>query len=69
MPIIGYRCLKCDLEFEAFYTLQSKVESEEPKEACPECKSTDKKRLPPTGTSFQLNGKGWARDNYGLKKK
>ncbi len=65
MPIFGYRCGKCRKEFEVFYTTQSAVEREEPSEKCPECGSTKKRKLPPKGTSFQLKGKGWAKDGYG----
>ena len=65
MPTHGYRCTECQTEYEVFYTSQSKVEVEEPEEGCPKCDSKEKERLPPTGTSFELRGRGWARDRYG----
>lgn len=64
MPIHDYQCLKCDREYEVFYSSQSKVETEEPEEKCPKCGSVKKKRLVSKGTSFELKGKGWAKDGY-----
>jgi putative FmdB family regulatory protein len=64
MPLHGYFCKKCKHEFEVFYTSQSAVEREEPTEKCPKCGSQKKTKAPPTRTSFQLKGKGWARDGY-----
>lgn len=63
-PIHAYVCEQCKAEFEIFYTSQSKVDEEEPNEACEKCGSKEKERTPPTKTSFQLKGKGWYRDGY-----
>jgi putative FmdB family regulatory protein len=65
MPMHDYRCGKCKHEYEVFYTSQSKVETEEPEEKCPQCGSVKKKRLVSKSTSFALKGSGWARDRYG----
>ncbi len=64
MPIHSYVCKKCEHEFEVFYTTMSAVDKEEPIEACPKCDSTEKERQIPKNTSFQLKGRGWARDKY-----
>jgi predicted nucleic acid-binding Zn ribbon protein len=65
MPMHSYKCRKCTKEYEVFYTSQSAVEAEEPKEKCKHCGSKSKKRLPPKGTSHILKGSGWYKDGYG----
>jgi putative FmdB family regulatory protein len=65
MPLHGYKCQECEMEYEVFYTSQKAVEKEEPEEKCPKCDSTEKERLPPKGTSFDLKGRGWYKDGYG----
>lgn len=65
-PIYSYSCQnkKCKHEFDVLYTSISAAEKEEKEEVCPLCKSLKKKKLPPKGTSFELKGTGWARDQY-----
>lgn len=64
MPIHGYECQKRKKEYEVLYLTHSDVEKDEPNEKCPDCGSTEKKRLIPKNTSFQLKGKGWFKDGY-----
>jgi putative FmdB family regulatory protein len=64
MPIYSTRCLSCDHVHEELYLTFSEAEEREPKLECPKCGSTEKERVI-GGTSFQLKGDGWARDNYG----
>lgn len=58
-PIYQYKCHKCGHEFEEFYKLHAHVEEDEPKLACDACGSTEKDRLPPTGTTFKNNSGGF----------
>ena len=71
MPIRAYACLKCKEEFEELYTSFAAEEREEPDVKCPKCGSLEKERLVSSGTSFKLNGNGWAKDLYssGIKGK
>lgn len=64
MPMYGYRCKKCEHEYEVFYRSIKSVESEEPEEVCPKCASKEKEKLVNQGTSFLLKGRGWAKDRY-----
>lgn len=64
MPTHEYVCTECGVIYEVFYTTMSAVEREEPNEVCEVCLSKKKDRLPPTGTSHILKGKGWYRDGY-----
>ncbi len=66
MPILGFKCKNCGHQFETLIksSLEKDREIEEKNEKCPRCASCDKERLINTGTSFQLKGKGWARDRY-----
>lgn len=62
MPTYIYFC-KVHGEFEEFHSINSKLEE------CPKCKaegisSEPPERLISSGSSFILNGSGWARDNY-----
>jgi putative FmdB family regulatory protein len=63
-PVYDYECADCQTKFEVFYASFSAVDIEEPTERCPKCDSVKKERLISTSTSFQLKGRGWARDNY-----
>lgn len=67
MPIFRYSCKNCGHEYETLIrsSLEKDREEEEKNEACPRCASRAKERLVNTGTSFQLKGRGWARDRYG----
>lgn len=64
MPIYDYKCLSCKKEYSVFYTSQSSVKQEEPKEKCPKCESLKKEKLISKATSFVLKGKGWYKDGY-----
>lgn len=66
MPILGFRCSKCEHEYEALImaSLEKDREEEIKNEKCPKCESTEKEKLVNTGTSFQLKGRGWAKDRY-----
>lgn len=64
MPIIGYKCKACEMEFEVLYTSFNKQTEEEPNEECPKCSSKDKEKALPSKTNFQLKGGGWARHGY-----
>jgi putative FmdB family regulatory protein len=63
MPIYKYQCKKCAHEWESFFTSFSEAEREEPETKCPQCESPEKEKVI-GGTSFQLKGKGWAKDRY-----
>jgi putative FmdB family regulatory protein len=65
VPIFGYKCKNCETEFEVFYRGPKDVAKEEPDESCPKCDSKEKDRMVNTKTSFQLKGRGWAKDRYG----
>ncbi len=60
MPVYEYRCSECDFEVE----LLQKISEGPPK--CCKCNKDSMKKLM-SSTSFVLNGRGWAKDNYGLK--
>lgn len=61
MPIYQYKCSNCESELELLQSLN------EPAPKCVGCKILMEKQFP-TGTSFELKGKGWARDNYSSTK-
>lgn len=63
MPTYEYCCTSCNHAFE----LEQKI-TDEPVRECPQCKKLEVKRLISGGTSFQLVGGGWARDNYSSTK-
>lgn len=62
MPTYDYFCKVCSSEFEAFQSI-----TEKPAAECPQCKVMCHNRLISTGTSFVLQGEGWAVDNYAKK--
>ncbi len=64
-PIYEYNCLNCGHKYETLYLSFSSAEKEEQEEQCPKCASRDKERLISANTSFQLKGRGWAKDRYG----
>ena len=59
MPTYEYICESCKHKWEEFGKI-----TDSPATVCPKCKKPDAKRLISGGTSFQLKGGGWARDNY-----
>ncbi|RKX67080.1 MAG: zinc ribbon domain-containing protein [Tenericutes bacterium] len=59
MPLYDIRCEACGDEKEVFLKLTERT----PK--CASCGSNMKKVI--SSTTFILKGKGWAKDNYGLK--
>lgn len=59
MPIIEYRCNKCDTVFEII----TRRISEEKEVICPNCKSTDASKIPSSG-GFVVNGYNYA-NGYG----
>lgn len=61
LPVSRY---PCGHKFEVFYANHAAVEREEPGEACPVCKGTDKTRDTVNKTSHVLKGSGWASDGY-----
>lgn len=63
MPTYNYQCIDCNHEFEEMHSVTEEVQE------CPKCKSEGKqsskpKRLISKGTTFILNGGGWAREGY-----
>lgn len=61
MPTYEYRCDSCRYEFETEQSIK-----DDPLKNCPDCRSTDIKRLI-SKSSFVLKGSGWAADNYSSK--
>ena len=57
MPIYEYECKSCENVFE----VQQRM-TDDPLEACPECKGEVKKLI--SASSFQLKGGGWYADGY-----
>ncbi len=64
MPIYDYLCTKCEHKFDHHFQTFSEAEKFESKLKCPKCKSVKKEKLI-SDSSFQLKGKGWAKDRYG----
>ena len=64
-PLIDYKCLECEKEYEVFYKTHQERQDEERLQPCPQCNSIEKEQLVSKDTSFILNGSGWARDKYG----
>lgn len=62
MPIYDWVCSNCKHEYTYFHMNSTD------KNTCPKCASQQAERLVPQGTSFQLKGAGWAKDNYGNKR-
>lgn len=62
MPLYDYKCDHCGVEFEVFHSIK-----ETPDVCCPECSNYRCRRLISCGTSFVLNGGGWAKDLYTKK--
>lgn len=60
MPIYEFECIECK---NATQRLQS---YSDPFPVCEDCNKQMKKLI--SKTSFSLKGRGWAKDNYGLKK-
>ena len=60
MPLYEFRCDSCEKEIE----MLKKMDEKRPK--CSVC-GRSMVRLMST-TTFVLNGRNWAKDNYGLKK-
>lgn len=63
MPIYEYSCLHCKHKYSVFYKTYASVTEEEQIEECPKCRSKFKKKLI-TKSSFELKGRGWAKDGY-----
>lgn len=61
MPLHDFKCDECDHEIEILVKMNEKG----PK--CPVCGRSMVKLMSPT--HFILNGRNWAKDNYGLKVK
>lgn len=59
MPLYVFECNACGRMAEVLQSFADKWPD------CSECNKQMKKK--PALTSFSLKGKGWARDNYGLK--
>lgn len=61
MPTYTYKCEECG-EFDAYHSINDKLTE------CPTCKEkgiiSTLVRLISKGSSFILNGSGWAKDNY-----
>ena len=62
MPVYDYNCTQCNHTWEEEHSIKTIIE------VCPKCGKKSAKRLISGGTSFQLNGSGWAKDNYGNSK-
>ena len=61
MPILEFKCKKCDVTFEDIQTKSTDVDPDE----CPECGSKRVKKVEvPSGTAFKLNGGGWGDEGY-----
>lgn len=64
MPTYTYRC-PTHGEFDEFHSITEQLEE------CPMCQKENSdnhqkvERLIAGGTTFVLNGRGWAKDNYG----
>jgi|TARA_Y100000310_G_C20684731_1_gene818200 putative FmdB family regulatory protein len=62
MPIYEYECTSCGEvteELQTFSITETTI-------VCSFCQGVSNRKL--SLSSFQLSGKGWAKDNYGLKK-
>jgi len=60
MPLYGWKCQKCNHEFEIIQTMN------EPKPLCPECQGRVEKQI--GRTSFKLKGPGWSATGYSKEK-
>lgn len=60
MPLYEYECQHCGVMVELLRSFNQRTPD------CEECKKPMKKLI--SLTSFSLQGDGWAKDNYGLKK-
>ena len=60
MPIYEFECKECAV------TAQRLQSYSAPFPVCESCKKEMNKLI--SKTSFSLKGRGWAKDNYGLKK-
>ena len=58
MPIYEYKCQNCGHHFEALQRI-----SEEPLNACPECKKNTLKKLV-SAPNFRLKGQGWYETDF-----
>ena len=61
MPLYDFECKHCNSEIELF----KKLDEKPPK--CSVCGRSMVRRM--STTTFILNGRNWAKDNYGLKAK
>lgn len=62
MPTYDYICKDCNHEWEEESSIKAP-----PTKICPKCEKPFAKRLISKGTSFILEGAGWASDNYSKK--
>jgi putative FmdB family regulatory protein len=60
MPLYEFRCKHCNTEIE----MLKKMDEKRPK--CSVCGRSMVRLM--SSTTFILNGRNWAKDNYGLKK-
>jgi putative FmdB family regulatory protein len=60
MPIYEFECKECGNASQQFQSYTDAFPT------CEDCKKEMKKLI--SKTSFSLKGRGWAKDNYGLKK-
>lgn len=65
-PIYDYSCLNenCKHEFEQQYSSFKAADEAKSELTCPKCGSKEIEKQFPKSTSFQLSGKGWAKDRY-----
>jgi putative FmdB family regulatory protein len=61
MPLYQFVCEDCGAKKEVLQAFG------DPSPTCLSCSSDMTRKI--CGTNFSLKGDGWARDNYGLKKK
>jgi len=60
MPLYDFRCDSCEKEIEMFKKMDEKAPN------CSVCGRSMVRVM--STTTFILNGRNWAKDNYGLKK-
>lgn len=58
MPTYDYKCLKCDINFEAFQKM-----SDEVLKSCPQCRGNVKRLISP-GAAIIFKGKGFYATDY-----